>query len=191
MKIYVPIKAGVEGIKLKPNVLSSLILWWICHYWCDYMLINLIVRSQNIHSQCFSESDVYSCSEQHETVLLFPWHFLKWLLLSLATGYYVMAKDMDTMDIMARNMPMLLLNLKQILFVQLMLMSQLLKTWKSLKANMKKCYSEKFSIKWLFVCPGRRLMPVLVPFGTPDKQEAPHHPTHHFDLDIWTDLWWQ
>ena len=92
------------------------------------------------------------------------------------------------MDIMARNMPMLLLNLKQILFVQLMLMSKLLKTWKSLKANMKKCYSEKFSIKWLFVCPGRRLMPVLVPFGTPDKQEAPHHPTHHFDLDIWTDL---
>ena len=174
MKRYVPIRARAEGNKLKPNVFSSIILWWICHYWCDYMLINLIVRS-----------------EQHETVLLFPWHFLKWLLLSLATGYYVMAKDMDTMDIMARNMPMLLLNLKQILFVQLMLMSQLLKTWKSLKANMKKCYSEKFSIKWLFVCPGRRLMPVLVPFGTPDKQEAPHHPTHHFDVDIWTDHWWQ
>ena len=25
-------------------------------------------------------------------------------------------------------------------------------------------------------------------FGTPDHQEAPHYPTHNFDVDLWIDL---
>ena len=43
-----------------------------------------------------------------------------------------------------------------------------------------------------FICPGRNeeafASESFLSFGTPDHQEAPHYPTHNFDVDLWIDL---